>query len=41
METLDSKHFKTNEFEAAEYLICIDCANAVALLFNTLFQNGL
>lgn len=41
MRTLDSKHFKTNELEEVEYLICIDCTNAIALLFNTLFQNGL
>lgn len=38
-KTLGGKHFETNEFEEVEYLICIDCANVIALLFNSPFQN--
>lgn len=38
-KTLGGKCFETNEFEEVEYLICIDYANAIALLFNSPFQN--
>lgn len=38
-KTLDGKDLEINDFKEMEYLICIDCANAIALLFNSAYQN--
>lgn len=38
-KTLDGEHLEINEFKEMEYLICIDCANAIALLFSSAYQN--